>query len=56
MTDALTEEQKAKINANIPMGRMGKPEDIAAGATYLASDAASYITGQTLHINGGMYM
>lgn len=56
MTDALTEEQKAKINGNIPLGRMGSSDDIAAGALYLASDAAGYITGQTLHINGGLWM
>lgn len=56
MTDALTDEQKAKINGNIPLGRMGSPEDIAAGALYLASDEAAYVTGQTLHINGGLYM
>ena len=56
MTDGLTDDQKAKINGNIPLGRMGTPEDIAAGALYLASDEANYITGQTLHINGGMYM
>lgn len=56
MTDVLTDDQKAKINQNIPLGRMGSPEDIAAGALYLASDAAAYITGQTLHVNGGMYM
>jgi 3-oxoacyl-[acyl-carrier protein] reductase len=56
MTDALTDDQKAKINNNIPQGRMGSPDDIAAGAVYLASDAAGYITGQTLHINGGLYM
>lgn len=56
MTGALNDEQKAKINQNIPLGRMGAPEDIAAGALYLASDEAAYITGQTLHINGGMFM
>ena len=56
MTDALNDEQKAKISGNIPLGRMGSAEDIAAGALYLASDAANYITGQTLHINGGLYM
>lgn len=56
MTDALNDEQKARINNNIPLGRMGNAEEIAAGALYLASDAASYITGQTLHINGGMFM
>ena len=56
MTEVLTDEQKARINQNIPLGRMGSPDDIAAGALYLASDAASYVTGQTLHINGGMFM
>ena len=56
MTDVLTDDQKTRINQNIPLGRMGTPDDIAAGALYLASDAAAYITGQTLHINGGMFM
>lgn len=56
MTDALTDDQKAKINQNIPLGRMGSANEIAAGALYLASDEAAYITGQTLHINGGMFM
>jgi 3-oxoacyl-[acyl-carrier protein] reductase len=56
MTDALTDDQKAKINQNIPLGRMGAAKEIAAGALYLASDEAAYITGQTLHINGGMFM
>ena len=56
MTDVLNDEQKARINQNIPLGRMGLPEEIAAGALYLASDAANYITGQTLHINGGLFM
>jgi 3-oxoacyl-[acyl-carrier protein] reductase len=56
MTGALTEEQKTSINQNIPLGRTGKPEEIAAAVVYLASDEASYITGQTLRVNGGMYM
>lgn len=56
MTDVLNDDQKARINQNIPMGRMGTPDEIAAGALYLASDAAQYVTGQTLHINGGMFM
>ena len=56
MTDALNDEQKAKINATIPAGTMGTPEDIAAACVYLASDEAKYMTGQTLHINGGMAM
>jgi 3-oxoacyl-[acyl-carrier protein] reductase len=56
MTDKLTEDQKARINAQIPAGRMGTPEDIAAAALYLASDQAGYVTGATLHVNGGMAM
>ena len=56
MTDALNDDQKEKISANIPAGKMGTSEDIAAAALYLASDEASYVTGQTLHVNGGMAM
>jgi 3-oxoacyl-[acyl-carrier protein] reductase len=56
MTDKLTEDQKAKILGAIPAGRMGAPSDIAAAAVYLASDEAAYVTGQTLHVNGGMAM
>lgn len=56
MTDALTDEQKDKINATIPAGRMGSADDIAMAAVYLASDEAAYVTGQTLHVNGGMAM
>ncbi len=56
MTDVLTDDQKARINANIPLGRMGTPQDIAAASLYLASDEAAYTTGQTMHINGGMFM
>jgi 3-oxoacyl-[acyl-carrier protein] reductase len=56
MTDVLTDDQKAKINASIPMARMGGPEDIAAATVYLASDEAAYVTGQTIHVNGGMAM
>lgn len=56
MTVALTEDQKSKINATIPAGTMGTPEDIAASVVYLASDEAKYVTGQTLHVNGGMAM
>jgi 3-oxoacyl-[acyl-carrier protein] reductase len=56
MTDSLTDDQKAKINTTIPAGTMGTPEDIGAAAVYLASDEARYMTGQTLHINGGMAM
>jgi 3-oxoacyl-[acyl-carrier protein] reductase len=56
MTGALDDKQKAVIDAQIPMGRMGSPDDIAAAAVYLASDEAAYVTGQTLHVNGGMAM
>ena len=56
MTDALSEEQKAKLLGGIPAGRMGSAEEIAASVVYLASDEAAYVTGQTLHINGGMAM
>jgi 3-oxoacyl-[acyl-carrier protein] reductase len=56
MTRVLPEEVKAKILASVPLGRMGKPEDIAAAVKFLASEDASYITGQVLAVNGGMYM
>lgn len=56
MTGGLTDEQKERISATIPMGRMGTSEDIAAAAVYLASSEAAYVTGQTVHVNGGMAM
>ena len=56
MTGALTDDQKTAINSAIPLGRTGKPEEIAAAVVYLASDEAAYITGQALRVNGGMYM
>jgi 3-oxoacyl-[acyl-carrier protein] reductase len=56
MTDALNDKQKAEIAQHIPAQRFGVPDDIAAGALYLASAQAAYVTGQTLHINGGMLM
>ena len=56
MTGALNQKQVEQILAAIPSGQYGKPEDIAAGALYLASNEGSYVTGQTLHINGGMVM
>jgi 3-oxoacyl-[acyl-carrier protein] reductase len=56
MTDALNEKQVQEISQHIPAQRFGLPEDIAAGALYLASVEAGYVTGQTLHINGGMVM
>lgn len=56
MTDALNEKQKEKILNEIPQREIGLPHDIAVGVVYLASDEAKYVTGQTLHINGGMAM
>jgi 3-oxoacyl-[acyl-carrier protein] reductase len=56
MTDALTDEQKKAILDKVPAGAMGKPDDIAAAVAFLASPEAAYITGETLHVNGGMYM
>jgi 3-oxoacyl-[acyl-carrier protein] reductase len=56
MTDVLPDEQKEKLTAAVPAGRLGDPKDIAAGVVYLASEQAGYVTGQTLHINGGMAM
>jgi len=56
MTDALGDQQQEKLLSAIPAGRMGTPQDIAAGVVYLASEEAAYVTGQTLHINGGMAM
>ena len=56
MTDALDDKQKSALLGNIPLGRLGKPEDIAAAVTFLASPAAGYITGTVLHVNGGMFM
>jgi 3-oxoacyl-[acyl-carrier protein] reductase len=56
MTDVLNEKQKESILANVPMGRLGSGSDIAAAVVYLASQEAAYVTGQTLHVNGGMAM
>jgi len=56
MTDKLNEDQKSKLMGGIPAGRMGTSEEIAAAAVYLASEEAAYMTGQTLHVNGGMAM
>ncbi len=56
MTDKLNEDQKSKLMGGIPAGRMGTSEEIAAAAVYLASEEAAYVTGQTLHVNGGMAM
>lgn len=56
MTGGLSAELTAKIMAEIPLARLGQPDDVAAAVAYLVSDEASYVTGQCLHVNGGMYM
>lgn len=56
MTDKLSDEVKADFNRQIPLGRMGTPEDVGAAVAFLATDEASYITGQTIAVNGGMLM
>ena len=56
MTDVLTDQQKEMIGQRIPAGRMGSPAEIAAAVAYLASEEAAYVTGETIHINGGMAM
>ena len=56
MTRALTEAQSSALMQNIPLGRFGQPEDVAAAVAFLASPQAGYVTGVTLHVNGGMYM
>ncbi len=56
MTDVLPEAVREKLLGNIPLGRMGRPEDVAAAVVYLASDEAAWVTGTTLHVNGGMAM
>jgi len=56
MTDVLSDDQKSRILQIVPAGRLGEPAEIAAGTLYLASEEAAYVTGQTLHINGGMAM
>jgi len=56
MTDAINDKQREAILASVPMGRLGAGADVGAAAVYLASDEAAYVTGQTLHVNGGMAM
>jgi 3-oxoacyl-[acyl-carrier protein] reductase len=56
MTDKLNDKQREAILARVPAGRLGEGADVAAAAVYLASDEAAYVTGQTLHVNGGMAM
>ncbi|MBM3202734.1 3-oxoacyl-ACP reductase FabG [Candidatus Woesearchaeota archaeon] len=56
MTRALSDEQKGSLLGNIPLGRLGSVDEVAGAVVFLCSDAAAYITGETLHVNGGMYM
>ncbi len=56
MTRALPEEQRKALGSQIPLGRLGTPEDVAAAVAFLASDRAGWITGETLNVNGGMHM
>jgi 3-oxoacyl-[acyl-carrier protein] reductase len=56
MTRALPEAQRAALIGQIPLGRLGQPDDVAAAVVFLASPGAAYVTGTTLHVNGGMYM
>ena len=56
MTANLNEEIRQALGAQIPLGRLGAPDDVAAAVAFLASEGAAYITGQTLHVNGGMFM
>jgi 3-oxoacyl-[acyl-carrier protein] reductase len=56
MTKALTDDQKEAIFKDIPANRLGEPDEIAATVAFLVSDGAAYITGETIHVNGGMYM
>ena len=56
MTSGLSEEQRARMRSGIPLGRLGRPEDVAAVIAFLASPGAGYITGETIHVNGGMHM
>jgi 3-oxoacyl-[acyl-carrier protein] reductase len=56
MTKALEEKQRAALSASVPLGRLGQPEDVAAAVAFLASPGGAYISGATIHVNGGMYM
>ena len=56
MTDVLNDDQKSSLLANVPLGRLGRGGDVAAAVVYLSSEEAGYVTGTTLHVNGGMAM
>jgi 3-oxoacyl-[acyl-carrier protein] reductase len=56
MTEKLTDDQRARLAAAIPMDRFGAPDEVAAAVVFLASAEAAYVTGETLHVNGGMLM
>ncbi len=56
MTDRMTEDAKAKLTGQIPLERLGTPDDVAAAAAFLASDEASYVTGTVINVSGGLYM
>ena len=56
LTKALGDDQRAELSRQIPAARLGAPEDVAAAVQFLAGPGAAYVTGQTLHVNGGMYM
>ena len=56
MTDKINDEVKKSLMSRIPMNKLGNGEDVSNSVAFLASDAASYITGETIHVNGGMYM
>jgi 3-oxoacyl-[acyl-carrier protein] reductase len=56
MTDGLDDKQKASLTDQLPLSRLGTTEDVAQAVAFLISDASSYITGQTIHVNGGMYL
>ena len=56
MTNVLKDEQKSRITQSIPLGRIGRPEEVAIAVRFLCSEEASYITGNVIDVNGGMYM
>jgi 3-oxoacyl-[acyl-carrier protein] reductase len=56
MTDALSEDSRNALLAQVPLGRLGSADDVAHAVAFLASKEAGYITGETIHVNGGMYM